>query len=498
MLDVYTVYLSDMADTELINAYVRKQLAVSDARTKNAIIDRVSKQKFHRRSAILKLERLLKNFQAGQDPRWIAILGLRGVGKTTMISQLFQSIQCPPEHKIFVSIDSAKSDLEIGVKEIINAYEGILGKPLETLDHPIYIFLDEIHFDPNWALSLKTLTDRSDYIFIVTTGSSVSEIRRVLDSDTARRILPETLHPMSFTEYILLRDNRRPIAGLGQKIRDALYQSEDVDSLYNALSVLQDDVKRYWQSNNLKQNDIDKYIKYANLPFTLSYDDNETYIYQQIDQIVTTIVNKDITAFGNFDGPTIRKVRPILYGLAGSSIVSMSALSREYEIDRTVLTALFDALEKASVIQRIYPHAQHMAQTAKPSTKPSKYLFVSSAYRSMYFNFVGSVTSYDDYKGFLLEDIASLYLSILTRQGVTTMTGLSVTYDASDNGADFIVASDHTKICIEVGYGNKKPSQANASKIRYACKYGITVSSSPLKKSSNSVTLPLSYFLLTA
>ena len=117
----------------------------------------------------------------------------------------------------------------------------------------------------------------------------------------------------------------------------------------------------------------------------------------------------------------------------------------------------------------------------------------------MYFNFVGSVTTYDDYKGFLLEDIVSLYLSILTRQGLATMAGgLSITYDSSDNGADFIVANDDRRICIEVGYGNKKPNQANASKLRHACKYGITVSSSPLKKSSNSITLPLSYFLLTA
>lgn len=482
-----------MATLQEIDAYVTQQMAIADVRTKNAITDRVTKKKFPRRSAILKLEKLLRSFQAGQDPRWIAILGLRGVGKTTMISQLFQAINCDPKHKIFVSIDNAKDTLEIGVTEVVQGYERQLGHSFEELTHPVYIFLDEIHFDSKWALSLKTLTDRSDFIFVVTTGSSVSEIKKALDSDTARRILAETLHPLSFTEYLLLRDGKKPITGLGAKIRSALYESKDVDEAYARLAALRDEVKQYW--TGVTQSDIDKYIRYANLPFTLTYGDNEQYVYQQIAQIITTIVNKDIASLGSFDNVTIKKVIPILYTLANTSTTSVSNMASVHSIDRTVLTSVLDALEKASVLQRVYPYAQHKAQT----TRPSKYLFVSSAYRSMFFNLVGSVVAYDDYKGFLLEDIVSLYLSILTRQGLANMAGgLSITYDGADNGADFIVSSDDRRICIEVGYGNKKPKQANASKVRHKCVYGLTVSSSPLSKSTDSVTVPLSYFLLAA
>src|SRR5688500_16130056 len=257
-----------MASTQEIDAYVEKQLAISDIRTKNAITNRITKRRFPRRSAILKLEKLLRSFQAGQDPRWIAILGLRGVGKTTMISQLYQAIVCDPRHKIFVSIDNAKDALEIGVTEIAQGYERALGVAFEELQHPLYLFFDEIHFDPKWALSLKTLTDRSEYIFVITTGSSVSEIKRALDSDTARRILPETLHPMSFTEYLLLRDSKKPIAGLGAKIRSIIYEGEDIEAIHSQLIDIREEVKAYW--DGVKQNDIDKYIKYANLPFTLT------------------------------------------------------------------------------------------------------------------------------------------------------------------------------------------------------------------------------------
>ncbi|HSX29078.1 MAG TPA: AAA family ATPase [Candidatus Saccharimonadales bacterium] len=482
-----------MATQQEIDAYVAQQMRISNIRTRNAITDRLTKERFPRRSAILKLEKLLRSFQAGQDPRWIALLGLRGVGKTTMISQLFQAIRCNPRNKIFVAIDNAKDSLEIGVSEIVQGYERYLGLNFEELTEPIYIFLDEIHFDPRWALSLKTLTDRSEYIFVVTTGSSVAEIKKALDSDTARRILAETLHPLSFTEYLLLRDGKKPIGGLGGKIRCALYESANVDEVYTRLAALREDVRGYWSGAN--QTDIDKYIKYANLPFTLTYGDNEQYIYQQIAQIITTIINKDIASLGNFDSATIRKINPILYTLANTSIASVNNMSSVHSIDRGVLTFVLEALEKASVVQRVYPYAQHEAQT----TRPSKYLFVSPAYRSMFFNLVGSVVTYDDYKGFLLEDIVGLYLSILTRQGLSTMAGgLSITYDGADNGADFIVSSDGRRICVEVGYGNKKSKQANASKVRHRCVYGLTVSSSPLGKSTDSVTVPLSFFLLTA
>ena len=144
-----------MATEAEIDAYVNTQLSISDARTKNAIADRVTKTRFPRRSAILKLQRAIRGFRLGQDPRWIAVLGLRGVGKTTMLSQLFQDIKCSEKHKIFVAIDDAIGSLGIGVGEIISSYERVLNTHFENLIEPIYLFIDEIHFDPNWSISLK-------------------------------------------------------------------------------------------------------------------------------------------------------------------------------------------------------------------------------------------------------------------------------------------------------------------------------------------------------
>lgn len=488
-----------MATTDEIDAYVNTQLSISDIRTKNAITNRITGLRYPRRSAILKLEKALRGFQAGLDPRWIAVLGLRGVGKTTMISQLFQIVRCPKGYKVFVAMDDAKDTLDIGIKEITQSYERTLGMSFEELTQPVYLFIDEVHFDQNWAQSLKPLVDRSPYIFVIMTGSSVSEINRALDSDTARRVLTETLHPMSFTEYLLLKRGKNMGAsrGVGASIRKLIYEGGSLDEIHQGLENLRPKVMTYWLSipPNERQKEIDRYMRYANLPFTLTYADNEEYIYQQIAQILSTIINKDIRATGNFDNVTIAKIRPILYAIANSSTISINKISNDHTIDRTVLSRVLVALEKSSVLQRVYPYAQHSKQT----TKPSKYLFVSSAYRSMFFNFIGSTIPYDAYKGLLLEDTVNLYLSILTRQGLSSLEGgLGITYDSASIGADFILSADSKKICIEVGYGQKKPTQANMTTVRHKCMYGITVSSSPLKRNSSSITVPLSYFLLTA
>ena len=284
-------------------------------------------------------------------------------------------------------------------------------------------------------------------------------------------------------------------SGLGKEIRSLIYEGENLDDIYNGLEALRPRVMSYWQGINRPQVEIDRYLKYANLPFTITYADNEEYIYQQIASTLSTIINKDIRATGSFDNTTIDKIRPIIYAIANSPIVSVNNISTDHGIDRAVLTAVLYSLEKSSVLLRVHPYASPGKQVGKPS----KYLFVSSAYRSMFFNFIGSVIDYDNYKGLLLEDAIGLYLSILTRQGLTNLAGgVRMTYDSASVGADFILSFDDRKICIEVGYGHKSPKQARETTRRHKCLYGLTISQSPLARNGDSLTLPLSYFLLTA
>ena len=72
----------------------------------------------------------------------------------------------------------------------------------------------------------------------------------------------------------------------------------------------------------------------------------------------------------------------------------------------------------------------------------------------------------------------------------------SLTYDVSENGADFVISSMAKKISIEVGYGNKGIRQAQSTLERIKGNYGLVISNTDLGIEGKIVKVPLKYFLL--
>ncbi|MDE2590003.1 MAG: ATP-binding protein, partial [Patescibacteria group bacterium] len=254
------------------------------------------------------------------------------------------------------------------------------------------------------------------------------------------------------------------------------------------LQKLQSGVNKYWIGINRLE--IDNYLKYGTLPFTLQYN-QVPLIYAQIEQTLTNILGKDIPQLSKFDQATMGKLNQILYAVSGSSVTSLTSLSKTFSMAINTITDVFGVFEKAELLLRIYPHGSHFGQVKKPS----KYLFTSPAYRSMFFNLIGSTFTYDNYKGQLLEDAVGLYLYRL----LGLRFGTSLTYDSSEGGADFIISAEDKKIVLEVGYGEKDFKQIDSTLQRIHGTMGFSVSPSRLinNEEKNTVSIPLSYFLLT-
>ncbi|MBU3979274.1 AAA family ATPase [Patescibacteria group bacterium] len=469
-----------------VSIYLRNQLAQAENRLKAYTVDREGKA-YLKRSAALILEKYVNDFtKLGKEPRWIAVPGLRGAGKTTLLAQIYIELTCSPACKLYISLDEAKRVLGVNLADILSVYEELLGKVYEDLDQPVYLFIDEIQYEENWGLVLKNLYDRSKKVFIFCTGSSAVSIQT--NPDVSRRVVFEKLYPMSFTEYMLLKDCKFPIVGLGKNIKETLLNSSNAKEVYIKLKKFQGGVNKYWVGINRLE--IDNYLKYGTLPFTLQYN-QEPLIYAQIEQTLTNILSKDIPQLSKFDQATMAKLNQILYAVSGSSITSLTALSKTFSMAINTLTDVFEVFEKAELLLRIYPHGSHFGQVRKPS----KYLFISPAYRSMFFNLFGSTYTYNNYKGQLLEDAVGLYLYRL----LGLRFGTSLTYDSAEGGADFIVSFDNKKIAIEVGYGDKDFKQVEATMQGINGAYGFSISPSRLTyvEEKNVVSVPLSYFLLT-
>lgn len=75
------------------------------------------------------------------------------------------------------------------------------------------LFLDEVQYDKTWGLALKSLYDRTDKVFIFSTGSAALMLNT--NADIARRTVFEKMQPLSFTEYLKIAHGKEEIKGLG-------------------------------------------------------------------------------------------------------------------------------------------------------------------------------------------------------------------------------------------------------------------------------------------
>jgi uncharacterized protein len=470
--------------------FLQDQIINAEFRTKAYVFDEVGKRRLGR-NCFLKLMMHAQNFLKNKSTiRWVTMYGLRGAGKTTLLAQLYEQTNIDKKRKLFLSVDQVVGIFGVSLKDVIDVYEEILGSSFEQINEPVFLFLDEVQYDEKWALFLKTIYDRSSKVFIIATGSSALLLQT--SPDVARRAIFEKLYPMSFTEYIKIKNKKTEIKGLAKQLRDIIFSSQSAKQVFDGLKSLETKARQYWI--DIEKKDIDCYMKYGTLPFMIALN-NEALIYDQIKKTLERVISIDIPRINQFSAETISKIPMVLYALAETEQLSLSSLSDKGELDisRPVLTSVLETLEKTETIWRIYPHGSHVTQTTK---QPSKYLFTSPAFRSMYFNFIGNTKTEDNYKGKLLEDTIGLYLNRIFGGKLDT----SITYDSAAGGADFIIRQGKEMLVLEVGYGEKSFKQivTTMAKESVSARYGIVVSQRPLffDESKNAVSIPLSYFLL--
>ena len=479
----------DLKKKQQVRDYVIQQITYSATRAQGYTFDRYGK-KYPNRNCFLTLKKHVQDYiQKRSSNRLLLTYGLRGTGKTTLLSQLYDEIgYIPKERKLFLSLDEITSLLGVTLNDVLQEYEEILQSPFEALSEPVFLFLDEVHFDKKWAILLKTIYDRTKNVFVIATGSSALALQTT--PDLARRAISIKLYPMQFTEYIKIRDRKFEIAGLSKEIRNMVFNAKNASEVFSSLENSKPKMEKYW--SDLKNDDIDRYLKYGTLPFVV-VSPGDAIAFDQIKKTIEKVVSTDMPNIKHFTPEIISKIPSILYTLASTDQCNLNSLSKSIGINRQTLTSILETLEKTETIWRLHPHGSHHAQVRKPS----KYLFTSPAFRSMYFSLVESTSKQDVFKGKVLEDAIGLSL----RRLFSEKPLCSITYDSSEGGADFIINKNDNIIVIEVGYGKKNITQIVKTMERIGGKtpcYGILVSQNPLKihPEENIVEIPISYFLL--
>lgn len=467
--------------------YIQTAITQTEFRLRGNIVDNKGNL-FPKRNAFVIFRKYIKDFvEKGIEPRWVVMPGLRGVGKTTLMAQLFfLNFAQKNVYKFYLSVDEIVRRFSASLWDVIEVYEEVLGKRIEQLDHKLILFFDEVQYDSQWDSAIKSLYDRSKNVFVLCTGSSSILLKKQISSDSARRAYFEELYPMSFTEYVKLRYNKYPEKSLASKIKEAILESNNADEVFRKLTILKNFVSRYWLKVDALE--IQQFLKFGTLPFSLVIKE-EAVILNQLEQILQKIIYTDIPQLTNFDKETLNKIYALVYMISDSFEVSLTNLSSVLEISKDTLSLVLSALENADFLYKVAPYGSHYKQVRKPY----KYLFATPAFRYLLLSSKESISVFDNFKGKLLEDVVGLYL----RRILQGYRNISLTYDSSKEGADFIIKKDGKKIIIEVGFGYKGIKQVEYTLKRIKGDYGLVISESDkLEIKENIVKLPLYYFLL--
>lgn len=479
-----------------VNRYLQNQLNRAPALLRTYTQDEQG-NKYLTRNMYIRVQKLINDFIAGEkEVRIVSIPGLRGVGKTTLLAQLY--LNYSPRYSkdmLYVSADQVVNELGSDLYTVLEEYQKISGVAIEKLDHDVFLFIDEIHFDKKWTAVLKTLYDRSKRVFVVCTGSSALSLQST--TDLARRVVFEKLYPMNFTEYMLLKTRyesfkdksvqaKFPVKGLKEAMKQTLMYSQNADECYAQLSRLGPQVKKYWFG--VETLEIDRYLRFSSMPYSLTIKDEQR-VYTLTNQQIDRVVERDLPELGKFDTATLAAIKNILLMVAGSSEVSITSLAKGLKgISLVTLVNVLESLEKAEVLIRVYPYGS----TYKKVRKPSKYHFMTPAVRHALLTIVEGENAFLNHKGMYMEDVIAL---ILYREFAQKLSS-PIFYDSAKGGADFVLSLPKRKIAIEVGYGKKRTGQAEATLEKIGGQYGLVVCNSELAQEGNVVKVPLEYFLL--
>ncbi|KKR70420.1 MAG: hypothetical protein UU13_C0006G0022 [Candidatus Nomurabacteria bacterium GW2011_GWB1_40_7] len=475
---------------EEIIKYIQNQLVQAPFRFKSYTQDEQGK-KYLQRNIYIKVDKYFRDFLHNPNARdrWIIIPGLRGVGKTTILAQLFINHyqEVGNRRMLYVSLDEVVNVLGSSLKDVLIAYEKIIGESFEKLTKPIFIFIDEAQYDPKWASVLKSVYDRSNKVFVICSGSSAVSLQT--NTDVIRRSIFQKLFPTSFSEFLMIRDGKLPIKGLKQNIKDALFNSESAKDAYDKLKSIEQSVLNAWSS--IDRHYVDEYLRIGTLPFAIKMKD-EVRVYQTITLLLDKVINQDVQGLGRFDTKTLIHIKRVLFLLADSDVVSIQKLATTLETSVNTISNILEVLEQAELLIRIMPYGSN----SKKVRKSSRYQFMSSAMRSAFLSVAGNEQIFSGQKGRLMEDIVAM---TLYREFVANNRG-ALNYDSSKAGADFILTiAGENIIPIEVGIGDKSGTQVrNTMKKIGSAKYGVVIckNSLTLLDNANIVKIPLDYFLL--
>ena len=261
--------------------------------------------------------------QIAWDSRLVAILGARGVGKTTLLLQHIKLYDREDE-SLYVTADDFYFT-EYRLFDMAYQFYNLGGKKL---------YIDEIHKYKDWSREVKNIYDQIPGLQVIYTGSSILDLEKG-GADLSRRKVEYRLPGLSFREYL----------NISQGWQLPSYSLEEI--LAGKVEF------PYKEARPLKL--FNDYLSTGYYPF---FQDTEYLL--RLRSVINQMVESDIPIFADMTVASAVKLKKLLYVLAQSVPFkpNYTKLARDLDISRNVLPDYMSYLEKAGLVNLLREKAQ--------------------------------------------------------------------------------------------------------------------------------------------
>lgn len=262
---------------------------------------------------------LMKEIDWGD--RLIGVRGARGCGKTTMLLQHMQDESSKIQRGLYVSLDHLWFTRHT-LGEFVEYFVSHGGT---------HLFIDEVHYYPDWQIALKNIYDDFPSLQIVYTGSSLLKID-ANGGDLSRRQIIYDLAGMSLREFIELEKGiQLPMLTLEDILSDHEARASEICTKVQIMPL------------------FERYLRNGYYPFYKEVRSGYDY---RLMRTVNQILENDYPAVESVTVSTVRKTKKMLQVLSESvpQTPDLNDLCAELETDRNQALKMLSALSRAGVL----------------------------------------------------------------------------------------------------------------------------------------------------
>ena len=282
-----------------------------------------------------------------KEKQIIVITGMRRVGKTTLVKELFKEIDS--HNKVYLDLQKAENRELFGDKNYDNILLQLKDKRGLDLSQKMYIAIDEIQLIPELPGIIKYLYDHNDIKFIVTGSSSYYMKNLFTESLSGRKMIFE-LFPLDFDEFLNFKD---------------IKHGNNIDFRNTSILELGYSTFRLF---------YEEYIEYGGFPQVVLADSADVKR-DMLKDIIDSYINIDVETLSDFKKKDdFYKLVKILAERVGSRL-DYSKISKIVGIADVTLKNYLKFLEDTYLIQRISVFTE---SKEKEITKAQKLYFVDT------------------------------------------------------------------------------------------------------------------------